>query len=410
VPRPRTHNVDLTEEAVMAYNRRQFLKVAAAAPLAAAMSHRGARAGAQEGKMYRACIIGDTNQGGYGHNLHLMWGMRDDIEVVALADPDNYGREKHAEEAEAERTYADYREMLEKEKPDLVAIGPRWTIHHKEYLLACAEAGAHGIIEKPLCTDLAEADEAIRALDAKNLKWSIAFNFRASPIIEAVKQLVFDEGYLGEVVELRGRGKEDHRAGGEDLIVLGTHLFDMMQYFAGKPQWCAADIRHEGRPATKADIREATEPLGPIVGDTIQAMYGFPNNLTAYFASVKAPSGNTDRWGLDIYGTGGIMTIRYTAKPTVHVLRDPTWTPGATGAAWELPPDMPEVALRGPVDHYRPIIDDLIAAIEEDREPEVSIKHGRDAQAMVQAVWEAPLHGGRVAMPLERRDHPLGRW
>ena len=51
------------------------------------------------------------------------------------------------------RIYQDYREMLAKEKPDLVAVAPRWTVNHKEYLLACAEAGAHGIVEKPLTPD-----------------------------------------------------------------------------------------------------------------------------------------------------------------------------------------------------------------------------------------------------------------
>jgi predicted dehydrogenase len=387
------------------FDRRHFMKLAAAAPLAASMA---TPAQAQDGKTYKACVIGNTGHGDYGHNLHLVWGLRDDIEVVALADPDDYGREKAAEEAEAVRTY-DYREMLAQEKPDLVAIGTRTTVNHKEYLLACAEAGAHGIIEKPLCVDLAEADEIIKAMDAKNLKWSIGFNFRASPLIEAVKQLVFEEGYIGQVLEMRGRGKEDARAGGEDLIVLGTHIFDMMRYFAGDPQWCSSDVRVNGKPATQADVREATEPLGPIAGDSINAMFGFPNNTMGYFASVKNSDGDPQKWGVELYGTGGIVTIRYTPVPTIHVLLDPTWTPGATNKAWEPLLDMPEVTIEGKVDQYKPIIDDLIAAIQEDREPAVSIKDGREALAMVQAVWEAPLHGGRVALPLEQRDHPLKR-
>lgn len=388
-------------------DRRAFMKMAAAGPLAVSMT--GRAQAQEEGATYKACVIGDTGHGDYGHSLHLVWELRDDVEVVALADPDDYGREKHAEEAGALRTYADYREMLEKEKPDLVAIGPRTTTKHKEYLLACAEAGAHGIIEKPLCPDLAEADEIIKAMEAKNLKWAIGYNFRASPVIQVVKEIVFDEGYIGQILEVRGRGKEDSRAGGEDLVVLGTHVFDMMRYFLGDPQWCASDVRVGGKPATKEDIREATEPLGPIAGDAINAMYGFSNDVTGYFASVKNRGSNPQKWGLELYGTDGIVTIRYTPVPTVHVLRDATWTPGATGAAWEELPDMPKVEIIGRAGQYKPIVDDLIAAIEEDREPDVSLKDGREALAMVQAVWEAQLHGGRVAMPLEVREHPLGR-
>ena len=70
-------------------------------------------------------------------------------------------RAKHAKEAGVERTYADYREMLEKERPDLVAVGPRHTVKHRDYLLACAEVGAHGFIEKPFCDDLAKGDEMV---------------------------------------------------------------------------------------------------------------------------------------------------------------------------------------------------------------------------------------------------------
>ena len=121
------------------------------------------------GKKYRACVIGDTDHGGYGHNMHYLWSMRDDIEVVGLSEPHPKARKYYQKQAKAARAYMNHREMLETEKPDLVVIGPRWTTMHKEYLLACAAVGAHGIIEKPLASDLADADEIIAALEAKNL-------------------------------------------------------------------------------------------------------------------------------------------------------------------------------------------------------------------------------------------------
>ena len=45
-------------------------------------------------------------------------------------------------------------------------------------------------------------------------------------------------GRLGDVLEVRARGKEDSRGGGEDLMVLGTHLFDLMR---------REDEQHAGR-------------------------------------------------------------------------------------------------------------------------------------------------------------------
>ncbi|OQB99874.1 MAG: hypothetical protein BWX80_03541 [Candidatus Hydrogenedentes bacterium ADurb.Bin101] len=75
-------------------------------------------------------------------------------------------------------------------------------------------------------------------------------------------------------------------------------------------------------------------------------------------------------------------------------------------------PGLPGASSRKPeqVDHYAPIVDDLIEAIEQDRRPAVSLLDGLYATEMIQAIWEAPLHGGRVDMPLKERSHPLTRW
>ena len=391
--------------------RRDFLSTAAAGALTAPILMQGRAAGDSE-KRYRAAVIGDTNRGGYGHNLHLMWALRDDIEVVALADPDEAGRAERAQECDAANTYADYREMLEKEQPDLVAIGPRWTIHHKEYLLACADVGAHGIVEKPLTPDLAEADAVVAAMEAKNLKWVMAFNFRASPEIAHAKHLLFEEGLIGDILEVRSRGKEDHRVGGEDLIVLGVHNFDMMRYLLGDPAWCMSHITVDGAPATAADVREATEPLGPVVGDSVHAVYGFEGGIPGYFASMKNKDGHPGRWGLDVFGSMGMATIRMANVPQVAYIEEPTWAPAGRRSNWQRLPDRPEIEQREParIGHYAPIIDDLIAAIEEDREPAVSLRDGLAATEMIQAAFEAHMAASPVAIPLEKRDHPLKRW
>ena len=394
--------------------RRDFLYRTAAATMAAPLIYsQSTRVHAKDaGAKYRACVIGDTQQGGYGHNLHMMWALRDDVEVVGLADPDEAGRAQRAEECDAQRTYADYREMLETEQPDLVSIAPRWTIHHKEYLLACAEVGAHGIIEKPFTVDLAESDAVIDAMQAKNLKWTIAFNFRAAAEVAHAKHLIMEEGLIGELLEVRGRGKEDHRAGGEDLVVLGVHNFDMMCYFLGKPQWCMADITQDGRQVTPEDVREASEPLGPVVGDSIHAIFGFDNAVQGSFASKKHEDEFPGRWGLDFYGSRGIATIRMTTMPQIAFIEEPTWAPGGRNSEWQRLPDRPQVERREPlmVMQYAPIIDDLIKAIEEDRAPKVNLEDGRNATEMIQAVFETPLHGGRVDLPLTDREHPLPRW
>ena len=295
----------------MHLNRRQFI-AASSVMAAAATSVSGV-----EKKKYKACIIGDSKMGGYGHCIQYAFALQDDVATVALADPDESGRTRHAKEVGVERTYADYREMLEKERPDLVAVAPRCTVNHKDYMLACAAAGAHGFIEKPFCDDLSNGDEMVAAIEAKKLKWSIAFNFRGMPLVQHAKRLV-EKGLIGTVLEARGRGKEDRRAGGEDLIVLGAHVLDLMRFFmGGSPIWCTADVTDKGHASTAATVRQATEPLGPIVGDRVHAMYGFPNGVVGYFDSMLNPDGNGGRFGIDICGSRGILSIRILAP--IHV-------------------------------------------------------------------------------------------
>lgn len=392
----------------MSPNRREFLAGAAALSLAATAP----LTSYAEKKKYKACVIGDTNKGGYGHDLHLAWTDRENIEVVGLADPDEAGRAKHAEEAGAKRTYADYREMLAKEKPDLVSIGPRWTIHHEEYLMACAEAGAHGYIEKPISTSLAEADAMVEAVQSRNLKWAIGHQKRMVPTVQFMKKAVFEEGLIGNVLELRGRGKEDHRAGGEDLIVLGTHIFDLMLYLMGKPEWCASDIRVDGKPATQADVHDPSEPLGPILGNQIQATFGFEGGIPGFFGTRKTPDGNGGRWGLDIYGTKGIVTLRLEVDPIIYYAETTSWEPGKQPIEWKVLPGAPkfEPGPKPSVTMNAFVIDDLLAAIEEDRQPAVSLESGRDSYEMIQAVYAAYTHGGRIELPLKNREHPLKTW
>jgi len=387
---------------MMNINRRGFLASTAAFPFIAQC------AAQSEGVKYKACVIGDSNEGGYGHYIHLAFANRPDVAVVGLADPDEAGRAKHGAEAKAERTYADYREMLEKEKPDLVSIGPRITKRHNEYVLACAEHGCHGLLEKPIAMDLAEADEMIAAIEAKNLKWAMAHNFRMSPVTQHMKKMLLEEKLIGYIMEVRSHGKEDHRAGGEDLIVLGTHTFDLMQDLMGTPEWCMADITVNGKPAQPSDVKEATEPLGPIVGNRLNAMFGL--------GSIQ-PDGNGGRWGLDIYGSKGIVKFRFDDPhnvdgiPNVTYLPDPSWAPGMSGAKWVPLPGAPEITMENPkVDRNAPIVDDLIAAIEEDRLPEVSMQDGRTAYEFIQGTFAAHVNGGRIPLPLSQREHPLKNW
>src|SRR5205823_3918495 len=157
-----------------------------------------------------------------------------------------------------------------KERPQVVSVADRWLDAHKDMVIACARAGASIFLEKPMARTLAEADAMVTACEMHHVKLAIAHQTRYSPRLRRVKELIAG-GRLGDVLELRGRGKEDTRGGGQDLLVLGTHIFDLMRLLAGDARWCFARVLQGGRPATKADVRAGAEGAGPIAGDHIQA-------------------------------------------------------------------------------------------------------------------------------------------
>lgn len=393
----------------MHLTRRTFI-AAAAATGAAALSARAEELAA--GKAYRAVVIGDTKQGGYGHAMHRIFTHRPEVSIVALADPDEAGRAKAAGECGAQNTYADYREMLAKEEADIAIIGPRWTVNHKDYVLACAEAGLHGFIEKPLSTDMEEADAMVAAIEAKNLKWGIAYNYRMTPQVQHVRKMVMENGLIGTVLEARARGKEDGRAGGEDLVVLGTHAFDIMRNFLGDAQRCMADITMDGRPAEPSDVREATEPIGPILGNRIQAVFSFKDGVAGHFGSMKSPQPDGLRWSVTFFGTKGVVTMNLNRPvPVIKWLDESIWNAGVRNKSWQDVPDMPTYeVVNKETDTFVPNANELLAAIAEDRTPTCSLQDGARAQEMIQAVFAAHVAGGRVAIPLTQRSHPLKDW
>src|SRR4051812_37363387 len=94
-------------------------------------------------KRYRAAAIGSTGKGGFGHGLDSVFNDLDGVEFVALADDNPAGLWAVAKKTGVRNRYTDYREMLAKEKPDLVSIGPRWLDQRVAMVRAAAAAGCH---------------------------------------------------------------------------------------------------------------------------------------------------------------------------------------------------------------------------------------------------------------------------
>lgn len=363
---------------------------------------------------YRTAVIGRTGRGDYGHGLDVAVTGQPKLQVVAVADDDPAGRGRAARRLGVERAYADYREMLEREKPRFVVVAPRWLDGHKDMIVACAERGVLGIFcEKPLAPDLAACDAIVAACERSHVKLAMAFQTRYSPRYERIKAMIA-EGAMGELLELRGRGKEDRRGGGEDLMVLGVHILDLCHDLLGEPAWCFARVSDQGRPVGRADVRDGAEGIGPLAGDRVDAMFGFRGGpAVAHFATAR-PKEPGRRFGLTICGSKGCIWMSTGWNTPAYYLADPTWT-GAGPATWApvVSPGEERADASGATGvaaGNRAIVADLIRAVETDAQPRTHVRAARTAIEMILACYASHGRGGVVSLPLAERDaHPLDR-
>ncbi|MBN1418280.1 MAG: Gfo/Idh/MocA family oxidoreductase [Planctomycetes bacterium] len=391
----------------MEMTRREFGKIAGAG---IAFLRAGVRGADAPSRALRACVIGHTGRGNYGHGLDTCFQKIPGITVAAVADPDEAGRAAAAKRAGAARTYADWRAMLEKEKPDLVSIGMRWVENRLALVSAAAAAGAHVYMEKPIAASLAEADAIVAAAEKAKIQVSVAHQVRLAPSLLHLATLV-EKGLIGDLLEVRTRGKEDHRSGGEDMAVLGTHCMYLMRFFAGEASWCAARILQDGREIAAEDRREATEPLGPVAGDTVHATYAFAKGVQGTFASQKVPPRENLRFQMVLHGSRGLAVVHIDQDPKIFFLADPLWSPGRTGAAWAPLPGCPSNAdpsgLTGMEAANKRIVEEMLRCAETGERATCGIREARSALEMIMAAYAAHLRGARVGFPLAERRHPL---
>jgi predicted dehydrogenase len=225
-------------------------------------------------------------------------------------------------------------------------------------------------------------------------------------------QRALDGGLLGELVHVRAWGKQDTRAGGEDMLVLGTHIFDLMRLFAGDASGCAARAFASGRDIRLTDAHQATERIGLVAGDEIEAQFRFSRGVTAAFVSRGRLRQTLGPMAMELLGSKGVVRVVLGIDPVVLARQQrqeasaspaiEEWVPLADDAALGLPPDQ-----RGFGPANRRVVLDWLEAIEHNREPQCSGYNAMKALEMVMAVYQSALGRALVPIPLSRREHPL---
>jgi predicted dehydrogenase len=233
---------------------------------------------------------------------------------------------------------------------------------HLEVVGRCAAAGKHVLLEKPLETSTARAEELVRR--CSNITLAVVLQHRFRPAVEKLKELVPSLGRLvsasATVANWRpqsyydqpGRGTRA-RDGGGVLLTQGIHTLDVFLWLAGEP----AEVRSF---ATTTPVhRMETE-------DLVCAAVRFANGaLGVVHATTAAYPGFPER--VELIGTGGTAALEGTAlqaRFTDGRSVDLKTEAGAGGTGAD--------PMAFPHDWHRSLLSDFLDAIERRREPRVS--------------------------------------
>src|SRR5947209_18234211 len=179
----------------------------------------------------KIAVIG-TGSMGMNHLRVLRDFNEEQVQIVGVAETYEPSL-KHAVSRFHVPGYSDYREMVEKARPDVVAVVVPTHLHFEvaSYLL---EQGINVLVEKPMTSTVEEALTLIELARVRGVKLAVGHIERFNPAVIAVKRHLV-AGELGKMFHLHARRLGPFPPRIRDVGVtldLATHDIDVMRYLA----------------------------------------------------------------------------------------------------------------------------------------------------------------------------------
>jgi len=273
---------------------------------------------------------------------------------------------------------------------------------HAEVGIRAAKAGKHLVVEKPVDVTLEAADRLIAAARQAGVALTVMSQHRFDPGVAELKRLI-DDGVLGRLVlgeastkwyrtqayydsaPWRGTWAMD----GGALLNQGIHYVDLLR-------WCLG-------PATEVTAVCTTQAHDIEVEDTALAIVRFASGAVGTIsATTAAYPGFPQR--LEVTGTDGTATVEdgQLVRTALRAAADAADTADAARPAGPPPGPEPGSAAADPAALDAAVhaaqLADLLAAVDEGREPAVSGQDGREALEIVRAVYESSRAGRPVRL------------
>jgi predicted dehydrogenase len=307
--------------------------------------------------------------------------LADDCEMVACADIVEANAQGFADAYGIKEIFTDYREMLDKVKPDIVSIST-WPSLHAEMTIACCEAGVKAVhCEKPMAQTWGDSRRMAEAAEKSGTKLTFNHQRRFGFPMRKARELIV-EGRIGDLVRM-----EAHVG---DLYDGGTHWVDMLSYFNGETpaEWVIGQI----------DGRREVRIFGAPVENQGIVHVKYRNGVAAIIVTGPEAMQLGPPWR--IAGTDGTIEIGGgpAGRPMLRFM--------ARGMAdWE-EIDTNGEHLHGP-GYIERAVADIVKALKEDGESELCARNALIGTEIIFACYESSRRRGRIDLPLTIDDNPL---
>ena len=340
--------------------------------------------------------------GAFGRNharVYRQLQQAGSVRLVGVVDPDTTRADAVAREFDC-KSFGSVEQMLTTHSEVQAASVAVPTVLHRDVACALMEAGVDVLIEKPVATTLAEADELLRvALEHKRVA-QVGHLERFNPAVRATLPLITRPMFF----EVHRLSVFSPRALDVDVVLdLMIHDLDIVLTFVKSP---VKEIRAVGLPilSSKVDIANVR----------IEFESGCVANFTASRVSTervrKLRFFQAGQYISVDYGRQDVLVFSVAGESGAHpnVAKDATLGWGTHGEGWGNQPDSqpsvnPQITMAKPaITAEEPLLAEIEAflqAVRERSRPEVSLEDGRRALELGLAILaEISRHAGRIGV------------
>lgn len=327
---------------------------------------------------------------------HIQAAQNNNLDIIAVCDIVPEHMLKFDLPASVKK-YTDYKELLEKEKPELVAIATESGIH-ASVAADCINAGCNVIIEKPIALSLSDADYVISLAKEKGVLICISHQNRFNKSIR----------YIRSAIESGRFGRLFHAA---------AHIrWNREKNYYAQSSW-RGTWEQDGGALMNQCIHDI-DMLRWMMGNEIDEVFAYTDNLNHAFIETEDLGLALIKFTNGSYGTveGTTNVYPVNLEETLYIFGEKA-TVKAGGKSlntieeWRFADgvDNPEKVMRDchemPPNVYgyghTPLYADMVDAIITKREPYVTGEDGRRALELVLAIYKSAYEGKPVKLPLE---------